>query len=121
VEGQYVGVLGKGYVYFYKEGAIEKYSTKGKKSGTIKLPSDFETEKYNTYAMGFSGVKGYEIVLLNLSSTSLEFYSLKGKRTATVSLPDDVPYAENFRFSFANGYAWLYDVDTRTWSGFKVF
>jgi hypothetical protein len=119
-EGQSVATSGKGLIYLYKEGVIEKYSAKGKKSGAINL-SDFNAEKYNAYSMGFTGVKGYEIVLLNLENTALDFFNLKGKRTASINLPGEVPYAENFRFSFANNYAWLYDVDTRTWSGYKVF
>ena len=121
VDGQYVGTFGKGYIYLYRDGAIEKYSIKGKKSGTIKIPDDLSLEDFNTYSIGFTGVKGYEFVLYNVAKTSLVFLDMKGKMKATVKLPDYVPYAQSFRFSFANNHAWLYDADTRAWSGFKIF
>jgi hypothetical protein len=122
MEGQQVTTLGaKGTMYVYKEGTIVKYSAKGKEEGSVILEADFNEETHNTYSMGFTGVKNYEFVLVNLTNTALEFFNLKGKRTATVNLPGEVPYAENFQFSFANNHVWLYDIDTRTWSGYKVF
>jgi hypothetical protein len=120
-DGQNIATSGKGVIYQYQNGAIAKFSAKGKKTGTINLPTDFNAEEHNAYSMGFTGVKRYEFVLLNLGSTSLEFFDLKGKRTATIALPGDVPYAESFRFSFANNHAWLYDADKRVWLGYKVF
>ena len=57
IDGQCVGVFGKGYIYVYKDGAIEKYSMKGKKSGTIKLPDDLNLEGFNEFSIGFTGVK----------------------------------------------------------------
>lgn len=122
IDGQSVATFGaKGTIYIYQEGIIVKYSSKGKKTGTIRLPDDFNPDDYNMYSMGYTFVKNYELVLVNNANSTFDFYNLKGKRTGSVKLPNGAPYAENFRFSFANKIAWLFDADTRTWNGYKIF
>ena len=117
---QNVGTFFKGKVYYYSEGIVTSISAKGKKSYN-QLTMSVDDAGYNNYSMGYAGVKNYEIVLHNYMNKSLEFYNLKGEKTSTISLPDEIPEAENFRFSFANNRAWLYDVDSRTWTGYKIF
>jgi hypothetical protein len=117
---QNVGTFFKGKVYYYGEGIVTSISAKGKTS-SIQLAQSVDEPGYNNYSMGFTGVKNYEIVVHHYINKSLEFYNLKGKKTSTVSLPDGIPEAENFRFSYANNRAWLYDVDSRSWTGYKIF
>jgi hypothetical protein len=117
---QNVGTYFKGSVYYYSDGVINSISSKGKQKA-LQLAMSSNYENYNHYSMGATGVKNYEFVVWNFTNRSLEFYNLKGKLTATVTLSGDIPEAENFRFSFANKRAWLYDVDSRTWTGYKVF
>lgn len=116
---QNVGTFFKGLVYYYGAGIVTSISAKGKKM-RIPLTLAADNGGYNRYSMGFTGVKNYEIVLHNYQNKNLEFYNLKGKKTSTISLPDEIPHAEQFRFSFANNCVWFYDVDTRTWSGYKI-
>lgn len=117
---QNIGTFAKGTVYYYSDGVVNVVPSKGKpKAIQLAMPSDYES--YNHYSMGATGVKNFEFVVWNVATGSLEFYNLKGKQTGTVKLPGEVPLAENFRFSFANNHAWLYDVDSRTWSGYKIF
>jgi hypothetical protein len=117
---QNVGTFLKGSVYYYSDGVINSISSKGKQKA-LQLAMSSDSENYNHYSMGVTGVKNYEFVVWNVTNSSLEFYNLKGKQTATVTLSGEIPEAENFRFSFANNRAWLYDVDSRTWTGYKVF
>lgn len=117
---QNVATFYKGKVYYYGDGIVTSINSKGKKSYN-QLTMSVDDGGYNNYSMGYTGVKNYEIVLHNYMNKRLEFYNLKGQKTSTISLPDEIPEAESFRFSYANKRAWLYDVESRTWSGYKVF
>jgi hypothetical protein len=117
---QNIGTFMKGSVYYYSDGVVNVISSKGKQKA-IQLAMSSDYENYNHYSMGATGVKNFEFMVLNVASSSLEFYNVKGKQTAAVKLPGEIPVAENFRFSLANNHAWLYDAESRTWSGYKIF
>lgn len=112
-----------GMIYQYYEGVV--YSTGATKPGKMKkiklAISSGEIENYNSYSMGYTGVAGYEIVLMNAATQSAAFFNKKGKFVNAVKLPEDAPAWSAFRFSYCNNMAWLYDADKRTWYGYKVF
>lgn len=120
IEGQFVVSFSKGFYYYHEEGVVKMVNAKGD-IDNIQLARPSEDDDYNTYGMGYTEVKNYEIVLFNRATSSLEFYNLKGELTSTVALPGYIPDMVSFRFSFANNMAWLYDIDERVWSGYKVF
>lgn len=120
IEGQFVVCFGNGYYYYHEEGIVKKVSLKGKAT-SIQLARPSSEDQYNQYGMGYTSVKNYEIILLKPSSNTLEFYNLKGALTASIVLPGTFPDLEAFRFSYANKMVWLYDVEARVWSGYKVF
>jgi len=120
IDGQFVVSFSKGFYFYHEEGVIKKVSAKGA-IDYIQLARPSEEDDYNTYGMGYTEVKNYEIVLFNRATSSLEFYNLKGDLTATVALPGYIPDMVRFRFSFANNMAWLFDTDERVWNGYKVF
>jgi len=46
---------------------------------------------------------------------------MSGAYTGAIALPEEAAQPESFRFTFANRVAWIYNVDDRTWTGFRVF
>ena len=82
---------------------------------------DVSTSGINTNSVGFTGVKGFEYVLLDYVSGKLIFFNAKGVNTASRTLPAGAPLNDSFAFSFTNGRAFLYDKNARTWYGYKVF
>lgn len=82
---------------------------------------DVSTFSINNNTLGYTGVKGFEYVVLDYVSGKLIFFNGKGAITATRSLPEGAPLNDSFAFSFANGHAFLYDKSERTWYGYKVF
>lgn len=110
----------KQLIYYYYDGMIYFYKRKaGKSAGSIEIrncPKDFES--INTTSLIFTGRKGEEFGLLDIDK-KVYLFDLKGNYKATIELPEDAITYKIFRFSFANGKVWLYDVDSRTWSGYS--
>lgn len=75
----------------------------------------------NATTVGFTGVAGYEYVLLDFTNGNLLFFNREGKNTASSKLPANSPKNDMFAFSFSNGMAFLYDKDARIWYAHKVF
>jgi len=78
-------------------------------------------ENYNQTTVGYTGKKGYEFVLLDYTNRKLVFFDRIGKQTATTAIPNDAVLEPMFLFSFANDRAFFYDVNSRTWTAYKVF
>jgi len=78
-------------IYQYYNGVV--YSTSANKPGKMKkiklAIASGEIENYSSYSMGYTGVAGYEIVLLNGATQSVVFFNKKGKFVNTVKLPED--------------------------------
>jgi hypothetical protein len=109
-------------VVFYNEGSLFFYNPKnGKPSGSVSLQLPASQDDINATSIGCTGKKGYEYVLLDYEAGKLYFFNRKGKQTATSKLPADAITYSVFRFSFANGMAFLYDAAERTWTGYRVF
>jgi hypothetical protein len=76
----------------------------------------------NTTTVIFTGAAGMELGVLNYSKKEVYFFDKStGKFAAKIKLPKTAVTNEVFRFSYANKMIFLYDVKTRTWTGYKIF
>jgi len=104
-------------------GSIDLYPYKkpGKvKSVALRL-STCEIDDINQTSVGYTGVKDFEYVLLNVVNHKLVFVNKAGTETAVTSLPEELVSYGAFKFSFANGRVFLYETETRTWTALRVF
>lgn len=105
--------------YFFKPG-------KTKSKMVILSPNDPNAE-LNTNGPIYTGVKNYEIGLFEASTMTVHLFNgSSGKETASVKLTPGtcgelgvVP--SYFRVSYANNRVFLFDTDTRQWTGYKLF
>jgi hypothetical protein len=105
---------------YYRDGIVYKYK-KGKQVGSLNL-AVYNLENINSLSMIYTGVKSMEYGVLDFQNKKVYLFSSKtGKRTATITLPSDAVTHSHFRFSYANNYVFLYDVEKRSWVGFKIF
>lgn len=119
---QSVGAFDGKKVVFYNEGSLFFYNPKnGKAAGSVSLQLPVSQDDINATSAGCTGKKGYEYMLLDYEAGKLYFFNRKGNLTATSKLPASAVTYSVFRFSFANGMAFLYDADERTWTGYRVF
>ncbi len=109
-------------IIYYSSGEISKYS---RKSGEFIEKIDLKDvpvslSSINSNSVIYTGVSNSEIGILNYSNKEVYLFNIKdGSFTTTVSLPKDAVTHESFRFSYANGYIFLYDVSSRSWTGYK--
>lgn len=118
---QSVGAFdGKKLIYYLFEGKIYTYKhSNGKASKSFDLkncPSGVES--LNTTTVVYTGRKGEELGVLDFNSAKVYLFDAKGKFKATILLPEDSIVPDMFRFSFANDRIWLYDTDSRNWTGY---
>ena len=124
--GNSCGVLDfkKQEILYYLEGVVYSYSLKtglSTNSG-LGLTLPVSTDQINAYAMIFTGKKKMELGVLDYVDKKIYLFNKKnGEHTVTISLPANAITPDIFRFAFANDHVWLYDVDTRTWNGYKIF
>ena len=107
---------------FFFDGNLYFYNGKnGAEAGTVRLQLPVSSDDINFTTMGYTGKKNYEYVVLDYAQQKLYFFNRSGAFTAESQLPYDAATNDAFRFSFANGIAFLYDAELRVWTGFKVF
>ncbi|MDD3858712.1 MAG: hypothetical protein PHW83_00820 [Bacteroidales bacterium] len=87
---------------------------------TLQLRAD-NLEPYNTTTVGYTGVKGFEFVLLNVDKHQLDFFNSKGDFAGSTELPVSATVSYLFKFSYTNDRVFLYDKEERTWTAYKVF
>lgn len=135
----------KNIVYFYKEGQVYGYNPATAKptDEVIKLEvngnavdtntkeetdsldfPDFlmqdDMYNYNTSTVICTGIKGQEFGLLNILNNSIDLFDkATGKLKVKLRLPEEAPVNEMFNFAYANGIYWLFNKDTREWTGYK--
>lgn len=105
-------------VYFFKLGKMKS------KTVSLEIPSGVTL---NTNGPIYTGVKNYEIGLLEAETMTVHLFSAStGKETGTVKLNagnctevTEVP--DYFRVSYCNDRVFLFDTYTRTWTGYKLF
>lgn len=125
-EWQSVGTFDpkKKEVIYYSDGIISIYSRKKlsySRTITLNGNSDFSTSNINSTSVGFTGKKGYEYALLDYNDYKVLYFNKKGNQTGSTTLPAEASVNDAFRFAFANSLLWLYDVNTRSWTGYQVF
>jgi len=107
-------------VYFFKPGKLSA------KKVFLSPGTDLSL---NTNGPIYTGVKNYEIGLVDAETMTVILFSEKtGHETARVKLNvsncngeslSEYPYS--FRVSYCNGRVFIFDVDLRTWTGYKLF
>lgn len=108
-------------VYAYVDGNFFTYSTKGKEGKTYPLSGFDNIGDLNTTTVAYTGVDAYPLALFNYANGAVEFFSLTGIHVGSIDLPAEAARPDMFRFAFANRMAWVYDVETRTWTSYRVF
>ncbi len=97
------------------------YSKPEKKKETSLEIRTGTVDHYNNTSIGYTGKKNYEYVLLNYKKKELIYFNKKGIESGSTKLPGSAVVSERFKFSYANDRVFLYDIDTRTWTAYKVF
>lgn len=123
-------------VYFFDKGKFTFYNSKAEVTKTLAIhfgqpkvlgPAEFENEDnenpdYNHTTVVHTGIAASPAGLLNVKKNRIELYDVtEGYLQQILLLPDDETYygLKAFNFAFANGIYWLYNIDTRSWMGFK--
>lgn len=105
-------------VYFFKPGKLKS------KTLSLEIPSGVSL---NTNGPVYTGVKNYEIGLFEAETMTVHLFSAStGKETGKVKLNAGSCTAvtnapDYFRVSYCNDRVFLFDTDTRTWTGYKLF
>ncbi len=77
-------------------------------------------EDYNYTSPIYTGIKGAELGFLNYTEKQIELYNIAdGFLTRKLQLPEEASVNQAFNFSYCNGMYWLFDIDARTWVGYK--
>ncbi len=77
-------------------------------------------ENYSSNVLIYTGIPKAEFGILNVYDTQVELYNKKtGLLTQIWKLPVDVVTYGAFNFSYTNGTCWAFNMDTRTWTGYK--
>lgn len=88
-------------------------------------PADTEdrltsSEDHNYTNVLYTGLKGRELAFLNITDKVIELYDIKsGYMTGKLNLPETAKTEASFNFAYANGIYWLFDIENRTWKGYK--
>jgi hypothetical protein len=125
---QEVIFLNAGFISFYSfEDGMSNESVqlqwgRTKKDGALDNdPDNAETpEDYNYSTVVYTGVKGSEIGVLNITEKQVELYSITdGFMTKKLKLPEEASTNSSFNFAYTNGMYWLFNMDERTWTAYK--
>lgn len=77
-------------------------------------------EAYNYTTVVYTGIKGAELGFSKPASYEIELYDVKtGFLTRRIRLPETAPTNTSFNFAYTNGMYWLFNIETREWSGYK--
>lgn len=123
-------------VYFLDGGTLVFYNTKGVFSKKLAIhwgqpkilgPAEFENEgnentDYNHTTVVYTGIATEPAGLPNVKRNRIELYDTKeGYLQQILLLPEDnETYGSRaLNFAYANGIYWLFNIDSRTWLGFK--
>ncbi len=77
-------------------------------------------EGYNNTSVIYTGLPNAEVGVLNIVDKQIELYNIKtGFLSKKLKLPEEAPSEATFNFAFSNGIYWLFDMEKRTWMGYK--
>jgi hypothetical protein len=111
------------YIWFdYENNKIKQINPEtGAEDGELTLNLPVAKENLNSTTVGYTGVEGAEYALLNFQEKVVYLINAStGSPTLTLKLPKDAVTHEMFRFSYANDHIWLYDIESRTWTGYAT-
>jgi hypothetical protein len=105
----------------YADGMFYFYNAKNGKFKKEAELSGYASSGFNNTTVCYTGNAKFPLALLDATERRIVYYDMKGASVGSTNLPGDAVTSEMFRYAFANGLAWLYDGDTRTWTSYKVF
>jgi hypothetical protein len=77
-------------------------------------------DDYNYTTLIYTGIPKAEFGILNKTEKQVELYDRKsGLLTHVLKFPEDATTELSFNFSYSNGTYWLFNMDTRIWTGYK--
>lgn len=139
-DGQCVGAFHpvRKEVMFLYDGAVSLYAlADGATSGSVKInwgkkkeskASEGESEDesggtpsaYNSTTVIYTGIKNAELGFLNKEKNTIELYDfVSGFLTKELPLPGNAVTEGSFNFAYTNGIYWLFNMQDRTWTGYK--
>jgi PKD repeat protein len=110
-------------VIYYYSGSIYRYDRADMTLlGSYELTgAPVSSANFNITSVVYTGCCGNEIGLEDyVNKTILLFNKATGEYSGSSQLPLSAVTNYNFRFSYANGQVWLYDVNTRTWTSYFI-
>ncbi len=123
---QQVLFLYDGEVFFYSMQGVESGQSlkinwgRTKSEGVAEDDDTWTQEDYNSTSVVYTGIKGAELGFINTTNSEIELYNIAdGFLTRKLTLPDDAAINATFNFAYANGMFWLFNMEERTWTGYK--
>jgi hypothetical protein len=111
------------YVWFdYEAGRVKFINLEsGKEEGEVILKLPEPKASINSTSIGYTGVEGAEYALLNYQKKMVYLFNrTNGALAFTMKLPKEAITSDLFRFAYANDHIWLYDVNSRSWTGYQA-
>ena len=129
MEGQTVaGYSEKKKMLLFVEGTTAYFFKPGKaKYKSVYLTWNDPGIELNTNGPIYTGVKNYEIGLFEASTMTVHLFNGKtGKETGSVKLNTGMcgelgESPSYFRVSYCNNHVFLFDTESREWTGYKIF
>lgn len=122
-------------VLFLNGNQVSRYSNVGSVNSQVNLrlgltrknntdeefvPDSEIPEAYNSTTVIYTGIKGAELGVLNVDKKQIELYdSANGFLTTILKFPETAELNYSFNFSYCNGIYWIFDIEKRTWNGFR--
>lgn len=107
-------------VVFYYDGVLHLYNISNlTQKQTLRLELTTDKDNINPTSVIYTGVKNKEFGLLDHKNKRVLVFNRKGQQTGSYQLPSSAIASSWFWFSYANGLVFLYDKETRTWTGYK--
>lgn len=109
-------------ILFYSYGKVYKVKRSSlEKIGNIKLELPVDEDNISPYSIIYTGFPKKDVGVFDFENKKVYLFdSNTGQHTFTVNLPSESKTYSTFNFSYANGYVWLYNKDTKTWTGHKI-
>ncbi|CAM3500744.1 M36 family metallopeptidase [Aequorivita lipolytica] len=107
-------------IIYYNAGAITQVDrATGTTNATLVLSGIPGGASYAAYAVGYTGITGYEYAIYDNTTQSVHLYDrASGAYAAASSIGLSLP-ATNFGFTYENGQAWIYS--NNRWNGYTIF
>lgn len=113
---------GDNEIIYYDNGSIYRYDRLNcNLLGSFALTGFSNWTNVNSTSVIFTGCGGKEIGVLDyVNKQVLLFRKADGSLAMTIDLPSSAITNSMFRFAYANGRVWLYDIVTRTWYAYRM-